>query len=375
MAQQHDLEPAEAAPERGLRAEPVAIRWDPTLPVFAKPEFLESVSDEYGWLGGVDGSGTQRCLLPYTLVRKAGIRMIRFRVETIPCGGPLDVDEERSFLNSAVECFRSAGADVIIPASTNAIFRTYPDAAVAAPYGTYVVSLEQSEDALWAAVSATHRRHIRSATKSGVRIRAGFEDTALCHRIIRETFGRSRIPFMGLTAFDRLLTGLSGQVGVFVAEHLGRVQSCAIIAFSQCSAYYMYGGSAPDAIPGAMHLLHWEAMRHFRQEGVHLYDFYGARVRPTPGSKAAGLATFKERFGATLREGYIWKYRISRVRSLAYTLAVRCLRRGDIVDAERHKLHPPAASAAPCAEACAEHAPTPRAPHIDVLTSNPCLPS
>jgi hypothetical protein len=279
-------------------------------------------------------------LLPYTLVRKAGIRMIRFRVETIPCGGPLDVDEERSFLNSAVECFRSAGADVIIPASTNAIFRTYPDAAVAAPYGTYVVSLEQSEDALWAAVSATHRRHIRSATKSGVRIRAGFEDTALCHRIIRETFGRSRIPFMGLTAFDRLLTGLSGQVGVFVAEHLGRVQSCAIIAFSQCSAYYMYGGSAPDAIPGAMHLLHWEAMRHFRQEGVHLYDFYGARVRPTPGSKAAGLATFKERFGATLREGYIWKYRISRVRSLAYTLAVRCLRSGDIVDAERHKLHP-----------------------------------
>ncbi len=55
--------------------------------------------------------------------------MVRFRVETIPLEEELDVQEEKSFLNSAVEYFRSIGADMIIPATTNTIFRTYPDGA------------------------------------------------------------------------------------------------------------------------------------------------------------------------------------------------------------------------------------------------------
>ena len=101
----------------------------PSLPVFAKEEFLRAVGDEYGWLGGIDESGILRCVLPYTIVRKAGLRMVRFRVETISLGGPLDVPEEQSFLNSVVQHFRTTRADVIIPPTNNAIFRTYPDGA------------------------------------------------------------------------------------------------------------------------------------------------------------------------------------------------------------------------------------------------------
>ena len=53
--------------------------------------------------------------------------MVRFRVETIPLEGELDVQKEKSFLNSAIDFFRSIGADMVIPATTNTIFRTYPD--------------------------------------------------------------------------------------------------------------------------------------------------------------------------------------------------------------------------------------------------------
>src|SRR5246127_2825735 len=98
-----------------IKAEPIPIRWDQSLPVFAKQEFLRAVGDEYGWLGGIDQSGTLRCVLPYTIVRKAGLRMVRFRIETIPCDVDLDLSEEKSFLNSVVQYFRSTGADVIIP--------------------------------------------------------------------------------------------------------------------------------------------------------------------------------------------------------------------------------------------------------------------
>ena len=90
-----------------IKSESIQIQWDPGLPVFAKEEFLGAVGDEYGWLGGMDESGSLRCVLPYTVLRKAGLRMVRFRVETIPCGMGLDIIEEKSFLNSVVQYFRS----------------------------------------------------------------------------------------------------------------------------------------------------------------------------------------------------------------------------------------------------------------------------
>jgi lipid II:glycine glycyltransferase (peptidoglycan interpeptide bridge formation enzyme) len=282
--------------------------------------------------------------LPYTIVCKAGIRMVRFRVETLPYNGALDLQEEKSFLNSVVQHFRRTGADVIIPASTNTIFRTYPDGAVAAPYGTHVVELTQPEDALWARLSATHRRHVRSAARSGVRILTDLERMTTSHSIIRDTFRKSSLPFMGLEAFDRLLQGLTGNVHLFVADYRGQVQCCAVVSSSQHSGYYMYGGSIPEAVSGAMHLLHWEAMRFCRQLRVGRYDFCGSRINPTPGSKAAGLATFKERFGAELYEGFMWKCGISTLKAGIYSLAVRCLRGGDIVDAEHHKLRTTVAS-------------------------------
>lgn len=328
-----------AMPRGAVRAEPIKIQWDPSLPIFAKEEFLRATGDEYGWLGGIDESGTRRCVLPYTVIRKAGLQMVRFRTETIPCQGAFDVLEEKSFLNSVVEHFRKTRADVIIPASNNAIFRTYPDGAVAAPYGTYFIGLGRPEDALWAAISASHRRQVRSAEKAGVQIRSAPECMTAAHSIIRNTFAKSSLPFMPLNNFTRMVGGLDGHVHLFVAERHAEVQCCAVIAFSQHSAYYMYGGSIPEASPGAMHLLHWEALRLYRRLGVRQYDFYGTRVNPSPGSKAAGLATFKERFGAELNQGYIWKCPISTVKSAIYSLGVRCLRGGDIVDVEHQKLH------------------------------------
>jgi len=87
-----------------------------------------------------------------------------------------------------------------------------------------------------------------------------------------------------------------------------------------------------------MNLLQWEAIRQFRNMGVNRYDFCGARIHPEKGSKQAGLAMFKERFGAQLSQGYIWKCALHPMKFAAYSLAVRVLRGGDIVDYEKHKI-------------------------------------
>ncbi len=321
-----------------IKATPIEIAWRPDLSIYASEQFLKTVGDEYGWLAGTDEAGTLRCILPYTIIRKAFVRMVRFRVETIPLGDVLDVEAEKSFLNSAMDYFRAAGADVIIPGTTNAIFRTYPDGAVVAPYGTFLIDLDQTEETLWENVHSKHRNVIRNAAKKGVRILRGAEHAETAHRLIKETFDRSKLPFMGAAAFHRMVSGLGRYVEVFLAEYEGAVHGCAVIPFSDHTAYYVYGGTIAEPLTGATNFLQWDAIKHFRALGIKHYDFCGVRINPEKGSKQAGLTMFKERFGPRLVRGYMWKRPLKPLKAFVYTAAVRLLRGGDIVDAERYKL-------------------------------------
>jgi hypothetical protein len=329
-----------------MRATPVEIDWHPGLSIYASEPFLRTVGDDYGWIGGIDDSGKLRCVLPYTVVRKAILRMVRFRVQTIPLGGELGVSDEKLFLNSAAEYLRSTGADMIIPPSTNTIFRAYPDGAVAAPYGTYIIDLSQSEETLWANLSSSHRRKVRLATKSGVQIRSGLDHVETAYRLVRDTFRRSALRFMSYDGFKRMVLGLGENVKVFIAEYQGAVQGCAVIPFSSHSAYYVYGGSILEPVTGATNLLHWEVIRLFRDLGVKHYDFVGVRINPEKGSKQEGLMKFKERFGGQLVQGYMWKYAFHPWRYFLYRIAAKVRSGGDIVDNEHHKLKASKASPA-----------------------------
>jgi hypothetical protein len=144
-----------------MRVKPIDISWHPGLPIFAKESFLKAVSDQYGWLGGFSASGELRCVLPYTIIRKAIFCMVRFRVETIPMAQGFDIAEEKYFLTGAIGYLKSIGADMVIPATTNTIFRTYPDGADAAPYGSYVIDLSQPEDVLWKNIDRITRQNIK----------------------------------------------------------------------------------------------------------------------------------------------------------------------------------------------------------------------
>src|SRR5262249_55312546 len=155
-----------AAVHNTIRATAIPVQWHSGLPFYASPQYLQTVGNEYGWLGGFDGSETLRCILPYTVIRKPGFRFVRFRVETIAVGGELDLAEEESFLSSVVEHLRSIGAHLIVPASNNAIFRTYPRGAIAAPYGTIINNLAQPEETLWKDISKAYRKDIRRAIRN-----------------------------------------------------------------------------------------------------------------------------------------------------------------------------------------------------------------
>jgi hypothetical protein len=330
-----------------MKAVPVDIDWHPGLPIFACDSYLKTVSSEYGWLGGVDESGKMHCILPYSVIRKPIFRLIRFPVQTIVLDGNMSIEQEKIFLNSAVNYFRSMGADLIVPATFNSIFRTYPDGAIAAPYGSYILDMSQTEDDLWRGLHQKHRNVIRNAMKKGVKIRSGLELIETAYGLVRDSFQRSAKGFMGqmrigfrmdLNAFKRQVLAFGENVMVSVAEFDGVAQGCAVMPFSRSSAYYMHGGSISGPLTGAMNLLQWEAIKTFRELGVRRYDFFGARMDPEKGSKAEGIAKFKERFGARYMKGYMWKFPFLRSKYFLYSVAARVRSGGDVVDQERHKL-------------------------------------
>jgi hypothetical protein len=322
-----------------MRVQPIVLNWRPELPVFARESFLRAVSDEYGWLGGFAESGELRCVLPYTIVRKAIFRMVRFRVETIPMAQGFDVSEEKVFLNGTIEYFRSIGADMVIPATTNTIFRTYPDGADAAPYGSYIIDLSQPEDLLWKNIDRITRQNIKSASKAGIFIRDATDgELDKAYLLIQDTFKRSKLPFMDQESFKRFLLGLAEYGKLLIADQQGVAQSFVVFAYSDYCAYAIYAGNAVGQQQGANKLLYWEAIRLFKSLGVRAYDFVGARISPEKGSKQEALGLFKKRFGATLKHGYMWKYPLHPLKYRLYGLAARLRSGGDIVDAERHKL-------------------------------------
>ncbi len=320
-----------------LSAAPVPIEWRDSLPIYASEAFLRSDGGEYGWIGGFDAAGRCVCVLPYSLIRKPGLRMVRFRTATLPLGAEISIDDERSFLNRVADHFRRAGADVIIPSGNTAVFRTYPDGALTAPYGTFVKDLTDPEDAMLAKIRKTFKQNIRKASAAGVAIKTGHEHLDTCYALIADTMKRSGSSFMNAAAFERRVAGLGGHVKVFVAEHDGVVQGCMVAPYSEHTAYNCYAGSRPQPVLGSMHLLHWEAIRQFAAMGVKRFDFQGVRINPDKGSKQEGILIYKQGFGGTLVQGVVWKYPLRRLKGLAYSAAVRLFMGGDLVDIEQRR--------------------------------------
>src|SRR5215472_17559628 len=212
---------------RIVKATRIEMSWHEGLSIYSSEAFLKTVSDQYGWIGGMDEHGNVLCVLPYSLIRKSIFRLVRFPVETILIQPDLTIDEERVFLNFAMQHLRSEGTHLVMPATFNTVFRTFPEGACAAPFGSYVIDLAPSEESLWDNVHSKHRNSIRSAQKRGVTIHTGSDQLETAYRLTRASFWRSAKGTLGkarqymkndFEAFKRQTASLGNNAVVFVAK-------------------------------------------------------------------------------------------------------------------------------------------------------------
>lgn len=322
-----------------IEVKPIRIDWNHNLSIYASEIFLKLVGDEYGWLGGFDRQGILKCILPYTIIKYPLISMARFRIETIPRCDQFSLEEEKEFLNKVVDYFRNSGVDLIIPPSTNTVFRTFPDYVIAAPYGTFIIDLTKTEEALWKELHQNNRNKIRQALKNDITIKEGilFLDTS--YQLIKHTFKRAHMNFMSYDKFKKFILSLQDNIKILVAVKNKTIEGCLVAPYSRYSAYTLYSGRIPQSSTGSMNLLRWESIRLFKCLGVERFNSVGVRINPEKGSKQESLLQYKKSFGGNLIEGYMWKVGFNPIKYSIYSLGVKLLRGGDIIDHERHKLH------------------------------------
>lgn len=308
-----------------------------SLPIVGTAAYLNSKSQRYGWFR------RGNLVLPFIVERRALFDRLVFTHQTISLAGACSENEEQEFLDQVVIAARNLGVDFIYQPLATAVFSGVPKGAVSARFGTYEVDLDLPVEQLWAQVHGKHRNVIKKAQEAGVEISEGPHNLQICHGLIDATMKRNQKLSVSLGELERFRESLAEHVSFYVAKKDHEAQGAAVIIWNAGhTAYYLYGGTNDSPFGGSMNLLHWKAMTDMKARGVKRYDFVGARLSPPPGSKLEGIQRFKVRFGATMRQGYLWKYPLKPWRYLAYCWFARAYAlmhgatyQGDIIDEER----------------------------------------
>lgn len=252
-----------------------------------------------------------------------------------------NITSEESFLNEFVsKCKDLKCVDWIGPTEVQALFNSAPYGAESIPFGSHIVTLDKDEENLWSAVHSKHRNVIRKASKDGVEISFGGKELLPLYMIADEqTWARSDLNICLREEYNALLEDFPNNIEICIATLDSKIQGGAIFLYNSERVYYLYGASVNDSHTGSMNLLHWEAMKHYKNKGVHEYSFVGCRINEDADSKYHGIQRFKERFGGVLNVGVMfkiilhpWKYKLyfclKRLKDKAYM---------DIVDQEKSK--------------------------------------
>ncbi len=228
----------------------------------------------------------------------------------------LNADEEKIFLNKFVSFIKTNKlAHRITQAENFAIFQSQPDASIAAPFGTYFLNLAtNTEDELFKNLHSKHRNVIRNAEKHGVIVKYGPALIEDFYALYEQTMQRSNMYCQTLNYFKEFYNYLPGNTICGVAYINQKPEGALFIPFTQFGAFYLYGASSEKMeINGSINFLHWNTIKLLKKKAVKRYDFVGARLSDVSGTRLEGIQQFKERFGASLEKGVLWKKDVDKI--------------------------------------------------------------
>ena len=147
------------------------------------------------------------------------------------------------------------------------------------PHYTYLLGLEQTEEAILAGMSEARRRNIGKARRDGLRAELTDDHSAIAV-LVEATFARQGMDVKREYLKKILFTYANpANSYTFVVESSGIPIAGAFVVHDARSAYYLFGGYRPeDKHNAAGALALFESIRHAKELGLEVFDFEGSSV-------------------------------------------------------------------------------------------------
>ncbi|MDR0759355.1 MAG: peptidoglycan bridge formation glycyltransferase FemA/FemB family protein [Treponema sp.] len=177
------------------------------------------------------------------------------------------------------------------------------------PASTVLISLDQDDEALLAAMKEKCRYNIRLSARKGVAVRRCNEtELDVFYRLFEETAKRDGIAIHSRDYYAALFAlakeagcGIPVDIRLYIAAHEGEDLAAIITLFRGDEAVYLYGASSNRKRNlMAPYLLQWTAIRDARASGCKRYDLFGIPPANDPAHPMAGLYRFKTGFGGRI---------------------------------------------------------------------------
>lgn len=305
--------------------------------ILVNSNYLNMYSNKYGWICGYEDE--KLCyVIPFLEKKKMIFKYIQMQSETININKTRV--SEKEFLNLLILKIKQENKiDFISQPKTNVVFDTYPDNSLYSSFGSYIIDLSLNEDELFKNIHTKHKNVIKRAIKNDVVVEFGTNIFDDAYSVIFKTLQRNNMSMIGREKLLKLLNTNEKNFLIGCSYLENKSQGAVIILYDNYKGYYFWGGTSTDLSLGSNNLLHWEVIKKLKSLNVEFYDFVGARIN-TEDTRLLGIQRFKNRFGATLKEGYLWKYplKIWKYKLFTYLYNLK-MKKGDIIDQEKNNIN------------------------------------
>jgi lipid II:glycine glycyltransferase (peptidoglycan interpeptide bridge formation enzyme) len=154
---------------------------------------------------------------------------------------------------------------------------------------------------IFASFSATGRRHIRLAERSGVYVEESSNATAFA-ALLKKTAARGGFRAHNAAYFEQFLRSFGHDARLLVAKNDKQWLAAGIFTFVGRTSVYYYGASCNQSRElNAPTLLQWEAMKLAKRIGCSEYDLLGiARDEEDRHHQLARVTRFKKKFNGEI---------------------------------------------------------------------------
>ena len=280
-------------------------------------------------------------VVPLEVIGRKFFQQIKLLAPPFRYKKEIAVDELKSYLNDLHRALKKTGNFMrIIQPHPIAFTAETPSDSNYCAFGTYITSLQnKSDEDLLNSFDIKYKKAVQHSIKNGGNVIIDNNCIDRFYAVYNNTCKRANIYCDSLNYFNNLNYHLPyNTIASIINDAEGVTIGAAFFIFDEHACYCTHAGSIPGSnLYGGMKHLHYEVMKWMRDKNVKSYDLTGVRINSS-NETLQGIFKFKKGFGGELKQGYLWKSDLNKLKCITYDTLLALKTKGkkhkDIIDQE-----------------------------------------